>query len=135
MKIHPPFMVSPHSRAEEETNVFKVSGYIRGKEATFSVEPGESLLSAVLRSRKKMDHVCKVGLCGMCQVKVVEGVENLSEPTEAERQLLDEVPLSDAVRLACQAQVTGPIAFIDLYSHIGNRSMVWSKSSEPVPTA
>lgn len=99
--------------------MFKVAGHIRGKEVTFGVEPGESLLSAALRSKKKMDHSCKVGLCGMCQVKVVEGIENLSEPTEAERQLLDEVPLSDAVRLACQTQVTGPIAFMDLHSHTG----------------
>lgn len=119
MAIHPFFVVGPCMQAKGETDVFKIAGHIRGKEVTFGVEPGESLLTAALRSRKKMDHVCKVGLCGMCQVKVVEGHENLSEPTEAERQLLDGVPLREGVRLACQLAVTGPMTFVDLHSHSG----------------
>ncbi|MCX7598057.1 MAG: ASKHA domain-containing protein [Armatimonadetes bacterium] len=45
------------------------------------------------------------GVCGKCRVRVAEG--SVSEPTEAELALLEARLLSDGVRLACQARITG----------------------------
>ncbi|MGC9505601.1 2Fe-2S iron-sulfur cluster-binding protein [Baaleninema sp.] len=48
------------------------------------------------------------GQCGTCIVEVVEGMENLSPPTEAEKRKLRKKP--DSYRLACQALVNGPVS-------------------------
>ena len=52
-----------------------------------------------------VDHICRVGLCGACQVLVLEGADGLSRPTREEALLLDTVPLAEGVRLACQVRV------------------------------
>ncbi|MDC0833735.1 iron ABC transporter substrate-binding protein [Leptolyngbya valderiana BDU 20041] len=48
------------------------------------------------------------GQCGTCIVEVVEGMENLSPPTEAEKRKLRKKP--DTYRLACQVIVNGPVS-------------------------
>ena len=44
---------------------------------------------------------CKDGLCGTCKVKVIEGMENLSEKNEKEVDF----GLEDNERLMCQAKI------------------------------
>ncbi|MBE9126323.1 MULTISPECIES: 2Fe-2S iron-sulfur cluster-binding protein [unclassified Coleofasciculus] len=48
------------------------------------------------------------GQCGTCIVEVVEGIENLSPRTDAEKRKLKKKP--DTYRLACQTLVNGPIS-------------------------
>ena len=48
------------------------------------------------------------GQCGTCIVEVVEGMENLSPPTEAEKRKLRKKP--DTYRLACQVIVNGSVS-------------------------
>lgn len=50
------------------------------------------------------------GQCGTCIVEIVEGMENLSPKTEAEKQKLKKRP--DSYRLACQTIVNGPITVV-----------------------
>ena len=45
---------------------------------------------------------CSEGICGTCVVKVVEGMENLSSFTEAEKDFFGEM---DEDRLACQCKI------------------------------
>lgn len=45
------------------------------------------------------------GTCGKCRFTVIEG--SVSEPTDAERKVLDESDLAQGVRLACQTRVLG----------------------------
>ena len=47
---------------------------------------------------------CSEGICGMCVIEVVEGMENLSEYTENERDFLGEMVNE---RLACQCHIKG----------------------------
>lgn len=47
------------------------------------------------------------GQCGTCIVEVVEGLENLSPPTDFEQRKLRKKPQS--YRLACQALVNGDV--------------------------
>jgi ferredoxin len=46
---------------------------------------------------------CTEGVCGTCVIEVVEGAENLSEPTQEERDFLGEDTCGE--RLACQCRI------------------------------
>lgn len=85
----------------------------RGKEKTFDCPADGNLLTVALKNKVRIDHICRVGLCGTCQVIVVDGRESLSPPTDREHLLLDAQPLNDGVRLACQAKVQGPVKVSD----------------------
>lgn len=80
-----------------------------GKEYDFEAVIGSNLLGSALKSKVPIDNICRVGLCGACQVCVLEGASNLSKPSEAEWLLLDRAPLEEDVRLACQARVEGDV--------------------------
>lgn len=56
----------------------------------------------------KMMNCGGYGQCGTCIVEVVEGMENLSEKTDVEKQKLKKKP--DNYRLACQTLVNGPVS-------------------------
>lgn len=56
----------------------------------------------------KMMNCGGYGQCGTCIVEVVEGMENLSPPTDAEKRKLKKRP--DTYRLACQTLVNGPVS-------------------------
>jgi ferredoxin len=47
---------------------------------------------------------CTEGICGTCVVEVIEGGENLTEPTQEEKDFLGE---QDRERLACQCKLKG----------------------------
>ena len=47
---------------------------------------------------------CTEGVCGTCVIEVEEGMENLSEFTQEERDFLGE---PDRERLACQCKIKG----------------------------
>lgn len=44
---------------------------------------------------------CKEGICGTCYIEIVEGMENLSQLTAAERDMAVE----EGFRLACQCRI------------------------------
>ena len=58
----------------------------------------------------KMMNCGGYGQCGTCAVEVVEGMEYLSPPTEAENRLLKKKPAN--FRLACQTLVNGPVSVV-----------------------
>ena len=47
---------------------------------------------------------CSGGLCGACIVEIQSGMENLSPPTQAEKDFIGEAGLSHE-RMACQCSV------------------------------
>jgi ferredoxin len=51
-----------------------------------------------------------LGLCGTCVMEVVEGMENLTPKTRAERRKLKGLP--ENYRLSCQTQVMGDVCVI-----------------------
>jgi ferredoxin len=53
------------------------------------VEPGELLLEAGEKAGVEMEAGCFNCSCGTCVVEVMEGMENLSEPTPEELDVLD----------------------------------------------
>ena len=48
---------------------------------------------------------CKQGICGTCRVQVLEGINNLSEKNEKEKNM----DLSENERLMCQSKIKNGI--------------------------
>lgn len=48
---------------------------------------------------------CTEGVCGTCVIEVVEGEENLSQPTQEEKDFLGDCVTDE--RLACQCRIKG----------------------------
>lgn len=46
---------------------------------------------------------CTEGVCGTCVIEVLEGMENLSEPTQEEKDFLGDDTCCE--RLACQCKI------------------------------
>jgi len=79
-------------------------------EGTIDVEQGQSLLNASLSAGIPHFHACGgKAKCSTCRVLVLAGNENLNKPNGAETKLKSKIGLPDAVRLACQTHVSGPV--------------------------
>jgi 2Fe-2S ferredoxin len=70
---------------------------------------GEHLLEVALEHGINIEHACGgVCACSTCHIYVEKGMENLSEPTEAEDDRVEEAPgLQRNSRLSCQCTVIG----------------------------
>ena len=67
---------------------------------------GRTLLSVALDLGVVISHVCGGdGACGTCRVEVLQGAENLTEPTPDETYKEIEEPH----RLSCQARLVGDV--------------------------
>jgi NADPH-dependent 2,4-dienoyl-CoA reductase/sulfur reductase-like enzyme/ferredoxin len=77
--------------------------------ATTRVRPGTSLADAADALGAPLPGGCGVGACGGDPVVVVEGVERLSPPDEAEQATLQRLGLDGRARLACSARVQGDV--------------------------
>jgi uncharacterized 2Fe-2S/4Fe-4S cluster protein (DUF4445 family) len=72
------------------------------------VAPGTTVLEAAQQAGVQLVAVCGgQGTCGTCRVRAVDGV--LSPGTAEERDCLTTAERGDGWRLACQAQVVGPL--------------------------
>src|SRR5687768_3576939 len=81
----------------------------RGERQQIEVPEGINLnLMEVLRaSDYPIEATCGgMALCATCYIEVVRGIERLGAPTEAELDMLDTLPTSNASsRLACQIKI------------------------------
>lgn len=75
------------------------------------VPPGTTILDAALDNDIPLDHNCGGNCaCSTCHVIVEEGMENISEMSEDEEDMLDTaVGLTLESRLGCQCKVTGDV--------------------------
>jgi ferredoxin len=74
---------------------------------TVSVPTGTRIIEISEREGSGIVYGCKEGDCGTCIMDVVEGWENLSQPSIVEDRILRENAAGRHQRLACQAQVLG----------------------------
>lgn len=83
-------------------------------EKEVEVTPGITLLDAALDNKIELEHNCGGNCaCSTCHVWVVEGMENLSEVSDEEEDMLDTaVGLKLESRLACQSQVKGDVKIV-----------------------
>jgi len=80
-----------------------------GDEVT--VKEGTAILDAALDNNIKINHNCGGNCaCSTCHVYVEKGLDSLSDKSEDEEDMLDEVEdLAENSRLACQSKVYGDI--------------------------
>lgn len=53
---------------------------------------------------------CRQGQCGVCALKVLEGMENLTQRSENEQKTLQSKQLDLTHRLACQCALNGDVS-------------------------
>lgn len=71
----------------------------------FSIQPVTgNLLVTALAQGQDVNYKCQKGTCGVCTVKVENGIRGLSVPNEKEQEKLKE-KLQLGYRLACQAEI------------------------------
>jgi ferredoxin len=81
-----------------------------------SVVHESNLLDAVLQTGLGLGQSCDgVALCGFCRVQVLEGLDNLSPMGEEECKILAAQRAGENERLACCAQISGPVTITTGY--------------------
>ncbi|WP_342346100.1 2Fe-2S iron-sulfur cluster-binding protein [Paenibacillus mangrovi] len=77
-------------------------------EKTIVPEPGKTILQHAKDHEIDWQHMCKRGTCARCRCQVMEGLQFLEEPTQAEHSRLDPEEFDEGFRLGCQAVVKAP---------------------------
>ncbi len=74
-------------------------------------EPSQTLLEAILAADIPHTHACGgQAHCSTCRVMVLDGIENCTSPTEAEKILAKKLQFPVHVRLACQTRSSGNVS-------------------------
>lgn len=73
------------------------------------VDAGDTLVDATFRYDLPIRYRCERAVCTTCLVKVVAGLENLSEMEEREKQTLLAIKAEPNWRLSCQVSVLGDV--------------------------
>jgi len=75
-----------------------------------AVQAGQTLLRAAVQMGIDLDHYCGGQCsCGTCRVEITSGGKDLSELQSMESMVLGASHTQAGNRLACQAQVNGPV--------------------------
>ena len=74
---------------------------------TVNVPPGTRIIELSEKVGAGITYGCREGECGTCLTHVIEGAENLSEPSVLELRVLEENLAGKNDRLACQCRVLG----------------------------
>jgi len=72
---------------------------------THEVDDGTPLMDFCDEVDVSLSFGCTEGTCGVCEVTVLKGKENLSRITEEEKDYLLEEDLEGGMRLGCQVKI------------------------------
>lgn len=80
---------------------------LTGRTIQREVKPviGASILQLAEKNKVDWNSNCRRGTCARCRSKVLEGMEYLSEPNEAEIARLEPEEIEQGFRLGCQAKI------------------------------
>lgn len=86
---------------------------------TFQIIEGEILYHALSEQGEELPHGCLSGSCGACKILIIEGKDNLSNPSVVEQDTIDSIKKdlsmditdNNEIRLSCRARVNGDISF------------------------
>ena len=79
--------------------------FFKTDNVTHEVEDGTQLMDFCEELDVSLSFGCTEGNCGVCEVTVIKGRENLSRITEEEKDYLLEEDLEDGMRLGCQVKI------------------------------
>lgn len=75
------------------------------------IDKSGTILAALLANGIDHTHVCGGNAyCSTCRIMILDGVQNCSLPTSAERALAKKLDFPVHIRLACQTKVTGNVS-------------------------
>ena len=101
---------------------------IKGENLEFEVKENGIIFDSLDDQGHELPHGCLAGSCGACRVLIVEGAENLSEPSMIEQNTIDSILVNyrrihgddwlkgKTIRLACRAKVLGDVTIEELNS-------------------
>ncbi|MGH3530582.1 MAG: fatty acid desaturase [Mycobacterium sp.] len=81
---------------------------LSGREATFDLVPGDSILEGALRVRDDTPYACMGGACGTCRAKVLDGTVQMDQ-----NLALGSAEIDAGYILTCQAHPTSPTVSVD----------------------
>lgn len=109
--------VLPHEEApkvetapaeEKPKEMIAVKVTLGGQEFNVEIPKNENLLDGVNDKGVAVKWDCKSGVCDTCKVRVLNGMENLSPPNDAEKNMLGDEAIAQGYRLSCQVTANGP---------------------------
>ena len=81
---------------------------------SFAADPSRTILDGIESAGLTLDFGCRMGMCGADAIAIVDGMENLSPPSEDELATLRRLGLEGRARMACVCKATGGGVTIDL---------------------
>lgn len=81
---------------------------LSGKQSTFDLTPGDSVLEGVLQVRGEAPYSCMGGACGTCRAKLVDGTVVMDQ-----NFALGQAELDAGYILTCQSHPTSPTVDVD----------------------
>ncbi len=69
------------------------------------VEDGSALIDCCDEVDVSLSFGCTEGTCGVCELTILEGMQNLSRVSDEEREYLYEEDLEAGMRLGCQLKI------------------------------
>jgi len=79
--------------------------FFKTDNVTHDVDDGTPLMEFCDETDISLSFGCTEGTCGVCEVTVVEGRQNLSRITDEEKDYLLEEDLEEGMRLGCQVKI------------------------------
>jgi vanillate O-demethylase ferredoxin subunit len=76
---------------------------------TITVQPGDSILDALLDARVDVSFSCTEGVCGTCETKVIDGI-----PDHRDSFLSDEEKADNSKIMICCSGSKSPVLTLDL---------------------
>ena len=77
----------------------------KSDEITHQIEDGSRLIEVCDETGVSLPFGCTEGSCGVCEVTVIEGRNNLSKITDEEKNYLLPEDLDRGMRLGCQIKI------------------------------
>jgi ferredoxin-NADP reductase/fatty acid desaturase len=95
---------APRRGQEPATVTFTLSG----RQATFDLAPGDSILEGALQLRSDAPYACMGGACGTCRAKLLEGTVEMDQ-----NFALGQAELDAGYVLTCQSHPTSPTVSVN----------------------
>lgn len=96
------------SGAEQSYEAATVTFTLSGKQWTYDLTPGDSILEGALQVRDDAPYACMGGACGTCRAKLVEGNVEMDH-----NFALGQAELDAGYILTCQSHPTSPFVSVD----------------------
>ena len=96
------------SGAEHSYEAATVTFTLSGKQWTYDLTPGDSILEGALQVRDDAPYACMGGACGTCRAKLVEGNVEMDH-----NFALGQAELDAGYILTCQSHPTSPFVSVD----------------------